>query len=243
MKAVMYHYVQEFNPKIKYLSYLNYKNFEKQLKVFQKSFGFIDCSKAKNFDANINLKKKIFLTFDDGLLCHYNYVFPILKKNNINAIFYIPTAPYINEKILGVHKIHLILGFFGGEVACNFLDKYLDITMLDSDLIEEFEKFTYVLQVNSDYINKFKRVLNYYIKYEYRDKVIDDIFINFFGNKEKDMIKNVYMSLNQINELYKAGMVIGSHGVSHRLMSRLNEEEFKNEIDNSFDLLRNFGVY
>ena len=75
--------------------------------------------------------------------------------------------------------------------------------MLDSDLIEEFEKFTYVLQVNSDYINKFKRVLNYYIKYEYRDKVIDDIFINFFGNKEKDMIKNVYMSLNQINELYK----------------------------------------
>ena len=26
-------------------------------------------------------------------------------------------------------------------------------------------------------------------------------------------------------------------------MSRLNEEKFKNEIDNSFDLLRNFEIY
>ena len=243
MKSVMYHYIQDFNPRMKYLSYLNYKNFEKQIKVFKNSFDFIDCSEAKNFDADVNLNKKIFLTFDDGLLSHYNYVLPILKKNNINAIFYIPTAPYINQKILGVHKIHLILGSFGGKVACNFLDKYIDVTMLDNNLVEEFEKLTYKLQENSDYINKFKRVLNYYIKYEYRDNVIDDIFINFFGNKEKDMIKNVYMSLNQINELYKSGMVIGSHSVSHRLMSRLNEEEFKNEIDNSFDLLRNFEVY
>ena len=243
MKSIMYHYIQDFNPNTQYFSYLNYKNFDKQIKFFKTKFNFIDCCNVSNFDAESDLKGKIFLTFDDGLLCHYNFVYPILKKHNINAVFYIPTEPYINEKILGVHKIHLILGAYGGEIACNFLDQYLDVSMLDNHLIEDFDKFTYNLQVNSNYINKFKRTLNYYVKYEYRDKVIEDIFINFFGKKEKDMIKNVYMSLTQIEKLYEAGMVIGSHGVSHRLMSRLNKEEFKNEIDTSFDLLRKFEVY
>ena len=243
MKSVMYHYIQDFNPRMKYLSYLNYKNFEKQIKFFKKSFDFIDCSKVKNFDSDVNLNKKIFLTFDDGLLCHYNYVFPILKKNNINAIFYITTAPYINEKILSVHKIHLVLGAYGGKIACNFLDQYLDYSMLDNNLIEEFEKITYNTQINSDYTNKFKRTLNYYIKYKYREKVINDIFIKFFGNKEKDMIKKVYMSLNQIKKLYESGMVIGSHSVSHKIMSRLTEREFKKEIDESFTFLEKFTVY
>ena len=239
----MYHYIQDFNSKLEYFSYLNYKNFDKQINFFKNKFDFINCCDASNFDAGCDLKEKIFLTFDDGLLCHYNYVYPILKKNNINAIFYIPTAPYINEKILHVHKIHLILGVCGGEVACDYLDQYIDLSMLDNHLIEDFEKSTYSLQLNSNYINKFKRTLNYYIKYEYREKVIDDIFIKFFGNKEKDMIKKVYMSLNQIEKLYKEGMVIGSHGVNHRLMPRLNKTEFKNEIDNSFDLLKKFEVY
>ena len=62
MKSVMYHYIQDFNPRMKYLSQINYKNFEKQIKFFKNSFDFIDCSKAKNFDADVNLNKKIFLT-------------------------------------------------------------------------------------------------------------------------------------------------------------------------------------
>ena len=243
MKAIMYHYIQEFNSQMKYFNYLNYKNFEKQIKFFHKESNFIDCTKVENFYEDNSIKKNIFLTFDDGLLCHFKYVLPILKKNNINAIFYIPTYPYINEKILPAHKIHLILGTYGGKIACNFLDKYIDLSMLNNDHIEKFNKVTYNLQQNSDYTNKFKRTLNYYIKYEYRDNVVEDIFIKFFGNKEKDMIKKVYMSLNQIQQLYEAGMVIGSHSVNHKLMSRLTEKEFKKEIDESFSFLEHYTLY
>ena len=50
------------------------------------------------------------------------------------------------------------------------------------------------------------------------------------------MIKKVYMSLYQIKQLYEAGMVIGSHSVSHKLMSRLTETEFKKEIDEVFKI-------
>ena len=51
------------------------------------------------------------------------------------------------------------------------------------------------------------------------------------------------MSLDHIDEMYKAGMVIGSHGVSHRIMSRLSDFEFKKEIDDSFDLLKKYTDY
>ena len=135
------------------------------------------------------------------------------------------------------------MGTYGGKIACNFLDEYIDLSMLDNNLIEEFKKVTYNLQINSDYTNKFKRTLNYYIKYKYREKVINDIFIKFFGNKEKDMIKKVYMSLNQIEKLYESGMIIGSHSVNHKLMSKLTEQEFKTEIDESFDFLKKYTVY
>ena len=31
MKAIMYHYVQEYNPKLPYLKFLDFNNFKKQL--------------------------------------------------------------------------------------------------------------------------------------------------------------------------------------------------------------------
>tara|TARA_B100001939_G_C16914863_1_gene606413 strand:- start:445 stop:1368 length:924 start_codon:yes stop_codon:yes gene_type:complete len=243
MKSIMYHYVQDFNSKMQYFSYLNYNNFLKQILFFKKKFNFIDCKNIKSFSFNTDIKDKIFLTFDDGLLCHYDYVFKILKKYNLNAIFYIPTAPFSKEKILDVHKIHLILGAYGGFKSCQIMDKYLDKEMLDINLIEEYEQLTYKLQVNSDYVNKFKRTLNYYIKYEFREYFINKIFVYFFGNVEKDLLNKVYMSLDQIDEMYKAGMVIGSHGVNHKIMSRLSDSEFKKEIDDSFDLLEKYTDY
>ena len=75
---------------------------------------------------NTIFKKKIFLTFDDGLSCHFNYVFKILKKKkNINGIFYIPTLPYKTGKILNVHKVHLIIGKIGAFKAFEELQKLL----------------------------------------------------------------------------------------------------------------------
>ena len=36
MKSIMYHYVQDFNSKMQYFSYLNYNNFLKQILFFKK---------------------------------------------------------------------------------------------------------------------------------------------------------------------------------------------------------------
>ena len=129
----MYHYVQKYNPKERYAKYLDYKNFEKQIIYFKNKYNFFDCSNIENFFRKKNFKQKIFLTFDDALKSHYNFVYKILKKHDLNGIFYVPTLPYKNHKILDVHKIHLILNTFGEKKAYTELKRNLEIKMVDEN--------------------------------------------------------------------------------------------------------------
>ena len=100
MKSIMYHYVRQYDKDIPYLNFLNIKNFEKQIVYFKKKYKFFDCNNFDYFTGYEKIKNKIFLTFDDGLSCHYDYVFKILKKNKINGIFYIPTKPLIDNFLI-----------------------------------------------------------------------------------------------------------------------------------------------
>ena len=81
----MYHYIQSYETKLKNFEFLHYKNFEKQLNFFERKYDFFDCHEL--FEKYNFLKKKIFLTFDDGLSCHFNYVFKILKKKKYKWYF------------------------------------------------------------------------------------------------------------------------------------------------------------
>ena len=96
MKSIMYHYIQSFNQNLKNFEFLHYKNFKKQLNFFEKKYNFFDCYEL--FEKSKKLDKKIFLTFDDGLACHYNYVFKILKQKKINGIFIFRLYHFKREK-------------------------------------------------------------------------------------------------------------------------------------------------
>ncbi len=243
----MYHYVREFDATRPLFNFLHVRNFKKQLDFFESTHQFFDCADLDEYSGHFDgVKQKIFLTFDDGLSCHYDYAFKVLKERGLSGIFYVPVGPYLNGKILGVHKIHLILGTYGGIKACELLDKYLNFEMLDVDLAQDFEKQTYNRQLNSDFVNRFKRTLNYYINFEFRDQIIDRIFADLFGQREQSIGKEFYVSERKLKKMASEGMVIGSHTVSHRLMSKLSAQEFKLEIDDSFqfiDLLSSFRTF
>jgi peptidoglycan/xylan/chitin deacetylase (PgdA/CDA1 family) len=244
VKSVMYHYVQDFDPSRPLFNFLHIENFKRQLDHFESEYRFFDCSDPNEYFKPFDLvDRRIFLTFDDGLNCHFDYVAKELVARKLKGIFYVPVGPYVDGKILGVHKIHLILGTFGGAKACELLDKYLAIEMLDADLLADFEMQTYKKQYNSDFVNKFKRTLNFYIKLQFRDKIIDEIFVNLFGHNEERICREFYISERNLRRMADEGMVIGSHTVSHRVMSKLSEKEFKQEIDESFNFIDQFSSF
>lgn len=243
MKSIMYHYVRPFNSEYPNLNNLHIDDFIKQLDYFEKKFGFISKEDFIECFKTGNPVKGIVLTFDDALFCHYDYVFKELKKRNLWGIFYIPTQPYIEQKIIDVHRIHLLLGKYNSKKIFSFLEKIIDNSFFDKNKINEFKEFTYTTQKNDQYTLLTKRILNYFISYNYREDVINKLMNHFIPN-EKEILQSFYLSPSQIKEMHDEGMIIGSHTVNHPVMSRLPEEDQENQIINSFSYLEEIvGIF
>jgi len=238
MKAIMYHYVRPFDVLYPNFKNLNIEDFKKQLDFFESEYGFVTKQDFLESFEKEELPKGVVLTFDDGLSCHYNFVFPELKKRNLWGIFYITTYPFVKSKILDVHRTHLLLGKFNAFDVYSYLNKIVSDSMLDKAKIDEFKQFTYNSQINDEYTLIVKRMTNYFIDYKYRNKVMDDLMLYFFPN-ESELMNSFYLNKSQIKEMHDENMIIGSHTVSHPVMSRLNELNQKKEIKESFDLLEN----
>jgi len=237
MKAIMYHYVREFDNEYPNFRFLDIKNFRKQLDFFEKKYGFVSMEEwydFTNFGKIDNVKNKVLLTFDDAMKCHFDFVFQELKSRGLWGIFYVPTAPYMGKKILDVHRIHLLCGKFDGKDLLNNLLEMISDDMVPDKKRKEFSSMTYTSQKNSQDVTTFKRILNYFIDYNFRERIIDEMVKKFSYNLDA---KKFYVPIESLKKMKENNMIIGSHSVSHPVMSKLSYKEQLLEIQNSFNFL------
>jgi peptidoglycan/xylan/chitin deacetylase (PgdA/CDA1 family) len=238
MKSIMYHYVRPYNPKLPDLKHLHIDDFKLQLDYFESKYGFVS---KEDFITSLNTGKPaegVIITFDDGLSCHYDYAYKELKKRNLWGIFYVPTKVYTENKMLDVHRIHLLLAVHNGETVYQHLMKLVTDDMLPDMLVKEFRELTYKHQVNDNYTNLVKRILNYYISYDFREEILDSL-MNILVQEELRKPETFYASPSQLKEMHDSGMIIGSHTVNHPVLSKLTADEQQAEIKNSFAVLHN----
>lgn len=236
MKAVMYHYVREEQVELPYFKFLHVNDFKKQLDYLEDNFSILHPQDLKGSIANGNVKNGAVLTFDDGLKDHHQYVFPELMRRGLSGIFYISTGIYENRKILDVHRLHLLLGKAGGEEIYNCLMKLVTDDMLSHAHINEFKTLTYINQTNDEFTPLAKRILNYFISYQHRGKIIDELMNIYFGN-EAELFKSFYLDNSEIADMQGNGMILGSHTATHPVLSKLTAAEQQIEIVASFDYL------
>tara|TARA_B100001248_G_scaffold202732_1_gene156919 strand:- start:731 stop:1657 length:927 start_codon:yes stop_codon:yes gene_type:complete len=237
MKAIMYHYVRPFDRRYPYFKNLHLDDFKMQLDYFENKYGFISKNDFVNSLKTGIPKKGVILTFDDALSCHYKYVFKELKRRNIWGIFYVPTLPYIKNKIIDVHRIHLLLGKVKSKKLFNSLNEIINDSMIEKSSVNEFKKFTYTTQENDSYSLYIKRVLNYFVIYNKREEVIDKL-MNIYYRNEKNLVNEFYLKKSEISEMHDNGMIIGSHTENHPVMSRLNYKDQEYEIQSSFKCIK-----
>lgn len=237
MKSVMYHYVREYDDKHPNFRFLDVQNFRKQLDFFEKNFGFVDAQEWESFVTNGQMpdrRGKVVLTFDDAMSCHYEFVFPELIKRGLWGIFYVPTAPYMDNKLLDVHRVHLLCGAVDGEELFHEAMKLIDEDMIPDSKRKEFREQTYTNQTNYEGVSEFKRLLNYFIDYDRRESFID-VLSDVFGYQYS--ANSFYVQKTQLSEMFDHGMIFGSHTVSHPVMSKLIRAEQTREITSSFAFL------
>lgn len=226
MKSIMYHYIRNKNKLFPYYNFISKKEYLKQINKFSKN-GLIN-SYAELFEKN----NKYLLTFDDGLKDHL-YAAEILKKNNSIGIFFIPTSPLINNKILDVHKTHLILGKVKSIEALNELKSYLNKKKLNRFYNKEerikFKNMAYMVD-DEFYKRQFKQIMNFYGNIQLKEMVLDHLLKKFEINIKT---KDYYLNKKEIKHLISLGMIVGSHSESHNLLSRLSYKDQFKELKNS----------
>jgi peptidoglycan/xylan/chitin deacetylase (PgdA/CDA1 family) len=233
MKAVMYHYVREAPDRLPYFRYLHVDDFARQLDWFADSDRLVKRDEFDEAYRTGRVPEGFVLTFDDGLADHHRFVLPLLKERGLFGIFYICSGPLERRKLLDVHRIHLILGRLGGDAAMGRLQSRVTEEMLGDAQRAEFREATYRNQVNDDATTMFKRMLNYWISYDYREAILDELFAEEFG-AEASIAEEFYLNEGQIRDLDASGMIVGSHGANHFLFSKLSAEQQREEIAASF---------
>ncbi len=232
----MYHYVRPTDPELPYFRYLHLEDFILQLDYFAEQYGYLSQSEFLQSLESGEPRSGLLLTFDDALSDHFHYVWPCLQARGLWGIFYIPTGIFRTRKLLDVHRIHILLGKYGGKEILAALMRVISEDMLSHAHIEEFRTMTYPLQQNDDYTNIVKRTLNYLISYEHREAVLDQLMFRFFPEEIK-LASQFYMKMEEIRQLQAGGMIIGSHTVNHPVLSKLSEDEQEKEIVDSFAFL------
>ena len=244
---VTYHYVREIK-KSKYsnLKGLEFNNFKKQINFFIKNFNvltnddFIKIIKTKK----IPKKKSILLTFDDGYIDHWKFVYPYLKEKKITGNFYPPIQAIKNNKVLDTNKIHFILEKEQNrqkilDLIFKFTKKYMNKNKEDLDI--------HRIQTNSRYDDKetilIKKLLQTYLPLKTREKIVNKIFTLILNNNEKTFSKKLYMNKNHLVEMFKNNMIIGSHGNNHFWWKDLNYKNQLDEVKKSIDYFKKIGVY
>ena len=236
MKAIMYHYVRRFDPRYPHFRFLDIEHFRKQLDYLEATFGFASrrdwYSMIKG--EQVSEPKKVILTFDDAMCCHYDFVFHELKNRNLFGIFFVPTAPYRENILLDVHRIHHLCGVIDGQKLLSVATALIEPFMISDSKREDFSKETYQKQSNYEGVSTFKRLLNYFVDYTYRSEIIDNItrFLKIELPKSE-----FYVSRENLRQMKRSGMIIGSHTDSHPVMSKLPLDEQITEIELSFEVL------
>jgi len=160
-------------------------------------------------------KRAFMITFDDGYRDNYTIAAPILKELAVPGLFFIPTEPII----------HRNLGWWDLIAWC------LKRTQLKTI---HFRGKDYIIGSSikaADY--QLKQDMKLQAAYENEEFILDLAKACQVELPDRSITNQELLSWDDIREMKKLGMGIGSHTHSHRVLATLSLEEQRDELEKS----------
>jgi peptidoglycan/xylan/chitin deacetylase (PgdA/CDA1 family) len=166
-------------------------------------------------------KNPLLVTFDDGYLDCLTVALPILKKHGIAATFFLATDYISERRLFWWDRIALLLKRSRREV--------LELKIPDVERLPlgaaRSETERHLLQ-----IVKKRRSLDL-------DAFLDDVAraadVQIAPEEERALVDRYLMTWDHVGEMARAGMDIGSHTRSHRILQTLDEGALDDELEGS----------
>ena len=243
INIVMYHYVRPIKgSKHPNINGLELENFKKQINYFLKKSNIISHADLFEIIRSKKIPKKpcVMLTFDDGFIDHYEYVFPHLLEKKIHACFYPPIQVIKNKTVLDVNKIHFILE---KEKNKKQILKEIDTLLIKKKKNSlnkiDFSKVKYLDDLYDDKdTTLIKRLLQFILPLEDREYITNKLFKKIVDESFENFAKEIYMNSNHLKEMYSQGMVFGSHGDQHIYWEFLDKNDQEKELLNSINFYK-----
>lgn len=248
LDIIMYHYVRPLShsryPKIKGLDSELFRNQIADLKTHYNIVTLGDVLAHYHQDEPLP-EKAALLTFDDGYSDHFDYVFPILHDAGIEGSFFIPKCVLLDRQVLDVNKIHFILA------CCNNISNL--VSAIDQAITQTSDK---TLQTVEEYKSQYhkpnrwdgpdiiyvKRMLQHALPPHVKRDIIDTMFTHYVTSDEAAFAEELYLTVDQAKLMLQCGMHIGSHGSRHFWYDRLSQEQQRQDIIESLEMLDILGI-
>ncbi|WP_022761384.1 polysaccharide deacetylase family protein [Butyrivibrio sp. AD3002] len=245
---VMYHYVRDLeHGRYENIKGLSVDAFRKQIDFLSSRFNLITMEELLvvaegNGDIPDNA---CLLTFDDGYIDNYTYVFPILDEKGIQGSFFIPAQPLAEHKMLDVNKVHYILANATDEKellknVCERMDYYRGKEYDYPDNEELFHEYGKANRFDSGEIIFIKRMLQTVLPEELRSIICDELFEKYVDVSEEKISYELYVNEDQLRAMKRHGMHIGVHGYGHYWLGNLNTKEMQEDISKALDAMNTF---
>ena len=243
LRIVMYHYVRELSksrfPEIKGLDIGLFRN---QIDFFKNKFNIVRMEEViAAYEEGYELPEDaLLLTFDDGYIDHYTYVFPILSNCGVQGSFFVPGKTFKEHTLLDVNKIHFILASAPVKELLVDLKNEFESYKYDykfTDYEELFEQHAVADRFDKKEVVFFKRMLQTVLPEEIRNEVTSHIFLKRVGISEDVFARELYMNCDQMKCMKKGGMHIGLHGYDHYWLGNLEKDKMEKDIDKALDCM------
>ncbi len=203
------------------------QDFKREISYFKRNFKILNMDEVVNqIKLGAGFKRpSIAITFDDGYLDNYTLAHPVLRKHGVPATIYLTTG------LIGTSG-----GIWTEQIGIAFLETRKDCfsfpTLFRNETIpiktEEEKK-----QANTKVSEALKLRPD-----EERKELIQELFKKLeVGEKSGHIGERMMLNWEEVREMARDGITMGSHSHTHPILSQMPSEKAKDEILNSKKVL------
>jgi peptidoglycan/xylan/chitin deacetylase (PgdA/CDA1 family) len=170
------------------------------------------------------IHKYATISLDDGYKDNITFAAPVLDKYKVKASFFVVTDCVEKNIPTWTHELEYLFQHTG-KIKIDLCFDFMSHSMKVSELLNADQRISYVKKL----VPFIKTLTN-----EQRELVIETVRTTF----DDVEIPGMMMDWNDIRQLANHGHAIGSHTVTHRILTDLkNEAEIKKELVDSGNLI------
>jgi len=247
LTIIMYHYVRPIKgSKFPGIKGLELEGFKRQLDYLSENFSIVSTEEVINaakYSTPLP-KDACWLTFDDGYKDHFEHVMPELLKRNLHGAFFPPRIAIEEDQVLDVNLIHHILSCADNvdQLVTSLNSHCIVHGVSERELNDFYEKYAIPNRFDNADTIYVKRMLQHVLPEQLRTTIAHEMFQEFVGLSAADFSSELYMSVEEVRELVRNGMYVGSHGSMHYWLDKITPEEQDKDIRQSLKFLDSVGA-